>query len=116
MKAFLDTVRPVTVKDLFVVPPVPEPVNFGLANVDSYSSATRAAIAASVTAMLKRRAAPAFAVNGVGQPAQTIYAAWVSAAVLEATGVTSFDLDMVDHVMPTKGAMAVLGSITASSS
>lgn len=113
LKAYLDTVRPVAMKDLFVAAPVPEPVNFTLANIDGYSATTRAAILASVAAMLKRRAAPAHALNGVRQAAQTIFASWVSTAVSDAAGVNSFDLAMTDHVMPSNGSMAVMGSITA---
>jgi uncharacterized phage protein gp47/JayE len=110
--AFLNTKRPVTVKDLFVVAPVPELINFTVSNLDSDDSSTWANIATSVSAMLAQKAAPAYAQNGVAQEAQTIYAAWVSDAILNAEGVTSFDLTMTDHAMPTAGSMAVLGSIT----
>jgi uncharacterized phage protein gp47/JayE len=112
VQAHLDGKRPVAVKDFFVVAPVPEPVSFTIANLSPDSSATRAAIAANVAKMLAQRAAPAYALNGVGQPAQTIFAAWVSEAVLQSSGVVSFDLTMSDHVMPNSGAMAVPGTIT----
>lgn len=112
VQAHLDARRPVTVKDFFIEKPIFEPVNFTISNLDADTSATRAAITANVAAMIKDKAAPAFAVNGVAQPAQTIFAAWVSEAILQTPGVTEFDLTMSDHVMPYPGNMALLGSIT----
>jgi uncharacterized phage protein gp47/JayE len=109
--AYLNTKRPVAVKDFFVVAPIPEPINFTISNLVPDSTATRAAIVLSVQAMLNTRAAPAIAVNGVTQPATTIWASWVSEAILDAIGVQSFTLTMVDHVMPSNGSLAVLGSI-----
>jgi uncharacterized phage protein gp47/JayE len=112
VQAYIDSVRPVTVKDFFVVAPIPEPVNFSLSNLSADNAGLRAAIAASVDTMLLGKAKPAFALNGVGQSAQTIYAAWVSDAVLTTPGVDYFDLTMADHAMPDNGHMGVLGSIT----
>jgi len=110
--AYLNSVRPVAVKDFFVVAPVPEPINFTVANLNTSDVAVQGEIVASVTAMLKQKAAPAFALNGVGQPAQTIYAAWVSDAILQTPGVEYFDLIMNDHVMPTMGSIGVMGTAT----
>lgn len=112
VQAHLDLKRPVTVKDFFVVAPIPEPVDFTITGLETDVSATRAAIAASVAAMLKDKARPSFALNGVLQPAQTIYREWVSAAISAASGVDYFELTMTDHVMPGNGCMAVLGTIT----
>jgi uncharacterized phage protein gp47/JayE len=112
VQAHLDAKRPVAVKDFFVEAPLPEAISFTISGLEPDASATRAAIAASVSAMLKDKARPAYALNGVGQQAQTIYAAWVSEAILQAAGVDYFDLTMSDHVMPNSGAMAVLGTIT----
>jgi uncharacterized phage protein gp47/JayE len=111
VQAYLDTVRPVAVKDFFVVAPMPEPVNFTVSNLSPNTTSMQAAIVASVTAMLAQNAAPGYSLNGVAQPAQTIYAVWVSEAIRHA-GANYFDLTMADHVMPNAGAMAVLGSIT----
>ena len=45
-------------------------------------------------------------------PGQTIYAAWVSYAIMSAPGVQSFHLVTTDdYVMPSLGHMAVLGTI-----
>lgn len=112
VQAYIDSVRPVAMLDCFVAAPIPEPIDCTIASLDNNTSTTRAAIAAGVSAMLAAKAAPARAVNGVSQPAQEIFAAWVSDAVLNAPGVGSFDLVMDDHPMPSNGAMAVLGSIT----
>jgi hypothetical protein len=61
--------------------------------------------------MLARRAAPARAINGVGQAAVNIPAAWVDNAIYSAVGGVSYDLTMTDHVMPSSGSLAVLGTI-----
>lgn len=111
LHAYLETVRPVTA-GLFTTAPIPEPISFTVANLAPNTTATQAAIATSAAATIVRRASPAYANNGVAQPAQTIYAAWISDAVLAASGVFSFDLQMADHVMPTKGSLAVPGPIT----
>lgn len=112
VQAYLDTVRPVAVKDLFVLAPILEPIDFAVADMVPNDAATRAAVTANVAAMIRERAAPAYAENGVSQPAQTINREWVSAAILETPGVVSFDLTMSDHPMPTPGHMATMGTIT----
>jgi hypothetical protein len=103
---FLDTVRPVTVQDLFVVAPVAEPINLSVSNLVIAANATlgtvQAAIAASVTAMLAE----------VAIPGQTIFNEWVSAAIRYTQGVVSFDLNFADAVMPDNGHLATLGTIT----
>lgn len=110
--AYIDTVRPVAVKDRYIVAPIPEPISFTITDLSGDDASLRAAIANSVTAMLATMAKPAYALNGVGQSAQTIYSAWVSDAIYNTAGVDYFDLTMSDHVMPTNGSLAVLGTIT----
>ena len=112
VQAYLDSVRPVTVRDLFVVAPIPYPIDFGLANLVGDSVALRASIKVGVQAMLGRRAAPASALNGVPQPATTISMAWVSEAVYAAVGGVSYDLEMADAPMPSPGHLAILGSVS----
>ena len=111
LQAYINTVRPVT-SGAFVVAPIPEPIPFTVAGLSPNTTATQAAIATSTAAAIVQRARPAYASNGVAQAAQTIFAAWISDAVLAAAGVFSFDLQMADHVMPTKGSLAVPGLIT----
>jgi uncharacterized phage protein gp47/JayE len=109
--AHLATVRPITVSDIYVVSPIPQPVNFAISNLSPDTLSTRAAILSSVSDMIKQRAAPARAVNGSLQPAQTIYAAWISEAISAAEGVDYFDLTASDAVMANGGRMATLGTV-----
>ena len=111
VQSYLDTVRPVTVKDLWVLAPVPEPINFTVKGLDSDTASIRAGIEDSVRDMLLRSAAPAHIVNGVQQQAETIYEAWVSDAIMNVAGVKSFKLLMEDHPMPYNGSLAVLGTV-----
>ena len=111
VQAYVNTQRPVTA-DVFVVAPIPEPIPFTITSLNSNTVATQAAIATSTAAAILQRGRPAYAAGGASQPAQPIYAAWISDAVLAASGVVSFDLTMADHVMPTKGSLAVPGVIT----
>jgi uncharacterized phage protein gp47/JayE len=109
---YLEGKRPVSLKDFFVVAPIPQLINFTVNELDDNNAATQAAIGASVAKMLAEKAAPATSINGVGIPAATIYAAWVSEAVLQAAGVVSFDLVMVDQAPASNGALAMLGTPT----
>ncbi|TCR60931.1 baseplate J/gp47 family protein [Bosea sp. BK604] len=112
VQAHIDALRPVSVKDLFVLAPISEPINFTISGLVTDSAETRFNLEAAVAAMLNERARPAYALNGVAQDAQTIHREWVSAAVLSASGVESFNLTMTDHVMPSKGHIAVPGTVT----
>lgn len=104
--AFINTVRPVTVQDLYVVAPVAQAINFTISNLVIAPNATlstvKAAIAASATSMLAE----------VAIPGQTIFNEWISAAIRYSQGVVSFDLTFADAVMPDNGHLAVLGTIT----
>lgn len=97
----IDPLRPVSVKRLFVLAPTPKTVSFTIANLDKDTPAVRTAIAASVTRMLRRKAAPG----------QTIYASWIAEAVSAATGESSHDLT-ASNVTMTVGEIGVLGTIT----
>lgn len=108
---YIDSVRPVTTKDRWVLSPVPEPINFALHSVVPDTDAVRADIEIAVKDMLRKRAAPARSVNGQMIPATTIYAAWVSSAVMSVPTIESFTLEMDDHPMPYNGSLGVLGTI-----
>ena len=97
----LDEVRPVAVKDFFVVAPIKQEISFTINNLSTDDESTRAAIEASVRTMLSNRAAPG----------QTIYASWVSEAISSAIGEDHHTLTFADTAMQTPGHMAVLGSI-----
>lgn len=98
---YLDTVRPVAVKDFWVVAPIPEYLDIAISNLERDDTTTRSKIAAAVLTMLRERATPG----------QTIYASWMSEAVSIATGEDHHDLDFENHVMPTPGHLALLGTI-----
>jgi len=100
--AYLDTVRPVAVKDFWVLAPIKQFIDVHIANLVPDNNEIRAGIEASLQTMLFEKASPG----------QTIFAVWKSQAVMDAPNVISFDLrNWADDVMPTSGHMAVLGDI-----
>jgi len=110
--AFMSNLRPVSIKDFFVEPPLPAPLNCTISDLSQSDANTQAAINASIAAMLAAKAAPSSSLNGVLIPPTTIYSAWVSDAILNTPDVDYFDLTMADFVMPNNGSMAVLGNVT----
>jgi uncharacterized phage protein gp47/JayE len=97
--AYLDTVRPVAVKDFFVVAPIPYPVDMTITNLVNDDSSTRAAIAISLRKLFFERS----------QPGQQWYRAWSDEGIAGAAGVEHYDLTQADVVMPDNGHMPVLG-------
>jgi uncharacterized phage protein gp47/JayE len=102
VQAYLDTVRPVCVKDFFVVAPIPQPVDFTISGLVNDDTATHAAIEAAVRAMLAERA----------MPGQTIYRSWIDEAISQSSGEDQHELTFTSQVMPSPGHLPVLGSIT----
>jgi uncharacterized phage protein gp47/JayE len=102
IEAYLNTVRPVTVKDLFVSAPIPFPINLRLSYIDPETASTRGAIIQSLLNEFLIRS----------QPGQTWYRAWSDEGVMGAAGVNTYDLVASDVVMPNAGYMAVLGDVT----
>lgn len=100
---YIDTMRPVTVKDCYVVAPIKEFVDISIINLVPNTPEVQGEIEASVQEMLHRLAAPG----------QTIYQVWISYAIMNAPNVQSFTLvaPTTDIAMPTLGHMAVLGTI-----
>jgi len=99
---YLNTVRPVAVKDFFVAAPIPQRVDVYIENLTPDSTSIRAGIQASLEDMLRTRS----------EPGGTVFAAWKYHAIMEAPGVTSFDLRVVDDdVMQSPGHLAVLGDV-----
>ncbi|MCA1452122.1 baseplate J/gp47 family protein [Bradyrhizobium sp. BRP22] len=99
---YIDKMRPVTVKDCFVLAPVKQFLDITIAELVPDTEEAKAEIEASVGEMLKVQAAPG----------QTIYAAWISYAIMNAPSVQSFRLVTDDDVvMQSVGHMAVLESI-----
>jgi uncharacterized phage protein gp47/JayE len=101
VRAYMDTVRPVAVKDFFVEAPLPFVVDFTIGSLEQDTPATRAAIYAAVKQMFRERAAPG----------QTIWKSWVSEAISSAVGEEHHDLQGDDIVPPNAGSMPLLGTI-----
>jgi uncharacterized phage protein gp47/JayE len=102
VRAYLDTVRPVAVKDFFVVAPILQPVNFTITSLSTDNAATRAAIAAAVKQMLIERC----------PPGQTVYRSWVDEAISGAIGEDHHELTFSSTAMQSPGHIPVLGTIT----
>jgi uncharacterized phage protein gp47/JayE len=106
---YLNTVRPVAVRDFFVMAPVPEPINFNLSLMND-SLALRTQVETAVSAMITEKAMPAHANVGQLVAGTTIPTSWVAEAINRVTN--DYDLTMDDHPMPHNGALAVLGVVT----
>jgi uncharacterized phage protein gp47/JayE len=99
---YIDKMRPVAVKDCYVVAPIKQFLNITIANLVPNTSEAQAEIEQSLENMLFVKASPG----------QTIFASWVSYAIMNAPSVQSFQLvTTADYVMPAPGYMAVLGTI-----
>jgi uncharacterized phage protein gp47/JayE len=102
VQAYIDSVRPVTVKDCFVEAPIPFPINLRISYLDLDSGSTRAAIEQSLLQEFFLRATPG----------QYWYRAWSDEGIANASGVHAYDLVASDVPMPAPGYMAVLGDLT----
>ena len=99
---YIDTKRPVTMKDCYVVAPIKQFIDITIANLVPNTEEVQAEIEQSLRDMLFQMAAPG----------QTIFAAWVSFAIMNSPHVQSFKLVTdADYVMQSPGHMAVLGTI-----
>ena len=98
---YIDTVRPVTVKDMFVVAPIPYPVNIRISYLDIDNMSTHGAIEASLLAEFYNRQ----------KPGTTWFRAWSDQGIMNASGVNAYDLVADDVPMPSNGYLAVLGDI-----
>jgi len=99
---YLDTVRPVAVKDFFVEAPIPFPVNIPIRNLNPGDQATRNNITASLEQAFYDRQSPG----------QTWFEAWTDEAIMSSVGVISYNCKPGDTVMPNVGCLPVLGNIT----
>jgi uncharacterized phage protein gp47/JayE len=102
LAAYLNTVRPVAVKDFFVVAPVPFPVDVPIRNLNSGDQATRNNILASLEKVFFENQSPG----------QTWFEAWTDQAIMSAVGVISYNCKPGDTAMPDAGSLPVLGNIT----
>jgi uncharacterized phage protein gp47/JayE len=100
--AYIDTVRPVAVKDFWVLAPIKQRVDVIIKLIDLDTTEIRAAVEASLQDMFFQKAAPG----------QTIFAAWKVQAIMNTANVISVELlDYHDDIMQSPGHMAVLGDI-----
>jgi uncharacterized phage protein gp47/JayE len=99
---YIDTVRPVAVKDFWVLAPIKQRVDVLIRLIDPDNTAIRGAIEANLKDMFFRLASPG----------QTIFGAWKVQAIMNTADVKSVEmLDYSDDVMASPGHMAVLGDI-----
>ena len=102
MTAYLDTVRPVAVKDFFVEAPIPFPIDLEISYLDSDNAATRSAIVDSLLDIFFDKSSPG----------QKWFRSWSDEGIAGAAGVVAYDLQGGDTDMPDSGHMPVLGTIT----
>jgi uncharacterized phage protein gp47/JayE len=100
--SYIDTVRPVAVKDFFVEAPIPYPVDLRITYLDLDVVATHASIEQSLLNEFFVRALPG----------QFWYRSWSDEGIANAIGVNAYDLVASDVPMPSPGYMAVLGDLT----
>jgi uncharacterized phage protein gp47/JayE len=101
VESYLNTKRPVAVKDFFCEAPTPYGLSMSITNLVINSASTQQAIHDSIAQMLFEKAIP----GGI------IYRSWVDEAIAAATGVDHYDLMFNDTPMPNGGALAVVGAI-----
>jgi uncharacterized phage protein gp47/JayE len=99
---YIDTVRPVAMKDCYIVAPIKQFIDITILDLLPNTAEAQAAVELSLRDMLHERASPG----------QTIFSAWVSYAILNAPGIVSFKLVTDDdYVMASPGNMALLGTL-----
>jgi uncharacterized phage protein gp47/JayE len=102
VETYLDSVRPVAVKDFFVVGPIPFGISLTITALEQDDAGIRAEIESAISDMLLEKAIPG----------QTIYRSWIDEAISSVHSVDHYDLDFEDGIMPTAGHLGVLGSVT----
>jgi uncharacterized phage protein gp47/JayE len=98
---YMDTVRPVTVKDFFVETPIPFYYTITISNLSEDTPDVRARILQSIQDMEYLKS----------KPGQTMYRTWVEEAISSAVGVDYFELDFDTTEMPAPGYMPFIGTI-----
>lgn len=98
---YIDSKRPVTVKDCYVMAPILYFYDVTIRNLDTDTPTVRGAIEDSIAAMEFARSVPG----------QTIYRSWVDEAISQAIGERSHELDFVTTDMPAPGYMPTIGTI-----
>ncbi len=101
VKAYLDKVRPVTVKELFVEAPVPLFYEIAISNLETDSPTVRAKIETAIKDMEMKRS----------KPGQIMYRSWVDEAISGAVGEDHHELSFETTAMPNPGNMPFIGTI-----
>lgn len=103
VQSFMDTMRPVAIKDFWVEAPIPFPINFIISNLDSNDAGTQGNVLVELQNTFMERS----------RPGQTWYRAWTDVAIGSAAGVNFYDIitPTDDVTMPSPGFMAVIGQI-----
>jgi len=101
VRDYIDSKRPVTVKDCFVMAPMLFFYDLTISQLVNDDSTVRARIEQSIKDMEFVRS----------KPGQTMYRSWVDEAVSQAVGEVTHELDFETTVMPVPASMPVLGTI-----
>ena len=98
---YINSKRPVTVKDCFVLAPLIQYYDITISNLYNDTPTVRARIEASIAEMEFRKA----------KPGQTMYRSWVDEAISQAVGEETHELTFETVVMPNPATMPVLGTV-----
>jgi arginine/ornithine N-succinyltransferase beta subunit len=98
---YINSVRPVTVYDCFVMAPILYFYDVTITDLTNDDATVRARIETSIKDMEFERS----------QPGQTWYRSWVDEAISQAVGEETHELDYETTVMPAPAYMPVLGTI-----
>ena len=101
VETYIDSVRPVAVKDVFVLAPLPMPVDLTIFSLTEDTEAMRQAIEEAVELELLMRASPG----------GTVYRSWIEEAIMSVVGDATYELTFTTLVMPSPGHLGVLGTI-----
>ena len=101
VSAYIDSKRPVTVKDCFVMAPVLFFYDITIRNLTVDDPTVRARIEASIANLELLRS----------KPGQTWYRSWVDEAISSAVGEETHELDYETTEMPAPGWMPVLATV-----
>jgi uncharacterized phage protein gp47/JayE len=101
--AYIDKMRPVTVKECLTCAPIKQFIDVNITNLVPDTDECKAEIEQQLRDMLFKVAAPG----------QTIFASWINYAIMSAPSVVSYRLvNDEDQIMQAPGYMAVLGTIS----
>ena len=99
VSAYINSQRPVTVEDCFVMAPILFFYDVKIRNLTDDTPTVRGAIEVSIADMEL----------ALSKPGQTMYRSWVDEAISQALGEQSHELDFVTQIMPAPGVHADAG-------